>query len=140
MTITDGRKVGIEYTLKLDDGTTVDTNVGGKPLVFEQGGGEILPALEHSLQGMQVNDTKQVTLSPEQGYGTVKSEAYRAVATDLVPAEAREVGTPLMLQAPDGQQIPVRVHEVKPTEVVLDFNHPLAGETLNFDVRVLSVE
>lgn len=140
MTITDGRKVGIEYTLKLDDGTTVDTNVGGQPLVYEQGGGEILPALEDSLLGLQVDDTKHVTLPPEQGYGPLKSEAYRSVAADLVPAEAREVGTPLMLQAPDGQQMPVRVHEVKPTEVVLDFNHPLAGETLNFDVRVLSVE
>ncbi len=134
-----GRTVSLEYTLKLDDGNVVDTNVGGQPLVFEQGKGEILPALESSLMGLKAEDRKNVTLSPEEGYGTVNPEAFRPVPIDVVPDEAREVGAQLVLQSQDGRQFPALVHEVGAQDIVLNLNHPLAGETLHFDVRVLEV-
>lgn len=138
--IQDGRTISIEYTLKLDDGSTADTNVGEEPLVYQQGSAQILPALEQSLSGLEVGDTKQVTLSPEEGYGPVDSGAYETVNSDLIPEDARHAGAQLVAQSPDGGRRLVRVHEVKGDEIVLDLNHPLAGQTLHFDIRVLSIE
>ena len=140
LTIDNGRTVSIEYTLKLDDGRTVDTNVGGQPLVYEQGKQQILPALEQSLQGLGVDARKAITLPPEQGYGVVNPQAIQPVPIDAVPADARQVGTQLLVQGPGERQLPARVREVNEKEVVLDFNHPLAGETLHFDIRILEVK
>jgi len=138
--IESGSSVGIEYTLKLEDGTTVDSNVGGSPLTFTQGSGEILPALDEALLGAKVGDTKAVQLTAENGYGPVNPAAFQEVPLDKLPEDARVAGTMLMAGGPDGQEHPVRVHEVKEETVVLDFNHPLAGKTLNFDIKILSIE
>lgn len=138
--IGEGNSVSVEYTLKLEDGTTVDSNVGGDPMVYKQGGSEILPALEAALFGLAVGDTKEVELTAEQGYGPVDPQGFQEVELDMVPEDARTVGTMLMASAPDGQQQPIRVHEVKDETIVLDFNHPLAGKALNFDVKVLAIE
>lgn len=135
-----GRTVSIEYTLTLDDGEVADTNVGGSPLTFQQGGGQLLPALEAELSGLEAGDTKEIDLSVEQGYGPVRDDLYQTIDIAQVPEEARTVGTMLMAQAPTGQQRPVRVHEVKEEQVVIDHNHPLAGRDLHFKVKVLSVE
>jgi FKBP-type peptidyl-prolyl cis-trans isomerase 2 len=138
--IDNGKMVFIEYTLKLDDGTTADSNVGGEPLVFEQGAHQILPALEAALLGLRIDDTKQVSLSPEEGYGPIDSEAFREVELEAVPEDGRTVGMLLMTQDQMGNERPVRVHELREKTIVLDLNHPLAGENLNFDVRVLGIE
>jgi FKBP-type peptidyl-prolyl cis-trans isomerase 2 len=136
----EGRKVSIEYTLKLDDGSVADTNVGGQPLVYQHGTGQILPGLENSLAGLHANDSKQVVLPPEQGYGKVDPAAQQVVPIDKIPEDARKVGTQLVSQNPQGMRRFVRVQEVREKEIVLDLNHPLAGQTLHFDVRVLSIE
>jgi FKBP-type peptidyl-prolyl cis-trans isomerase 2 len=138
--IEDGNSVSIEYTLKLDDGSTVDSNVDGDPLTYTQGSNQILPALEEALLGLEVGDSKQVDLTAEQGYGPIDPRGYQEVEPDRVPEDARTVGTMLMASTPDGQQQPIRVHEVKDDMIVLDFNHPLAGEALHFDVKILDVE
>ena len=138
--IENGRSVSVEYTLKLDDGTTVDTNVGEEPLIYQHGNNEILPALEEALLGQAVGDSKQVKLTAEQGYGPVNPDAYQEVPVEEVPEEARVVGTLLVATTPEGEQQPIRVHELKQETVVLDFNHPLAGEALNFDVKIVAVE
>jgi FKBP-type peptidyl-prolyl cis-trans isomerase 2 len=138
--IENGRTVSITYTLKLDDGTTVDTNVGADPLTYTQGGGQILSALEEALTGHKVGDSKQVQLTAEQGYGAVNPEAFQEVEIDMVPEDARSVGTMLMATGPDGQQQPIKVHELRESTIVLDFNHPLAGQALSFDIEILAVE
>jgi FKBP-type peptidyl-prolyl cis-trans isomerase 2 len=138
--IETGNSVSIEYTLKLEDGTTVDSNVGQDPLTFTQGNSEILPALEEALLGHAVGDTKEVNLTAEQGYGPVNAEAFQEVELEMVPEDARTVGATLVATAPDGQQQPIRVHEVREETIILDFNHPLAGQALNFDVKVLAIE
>ena len=74
--VEEGRTVSIEYTLVLEDGTTADSNVGKDPLVYRQGGSQILPALEQALLGLEVDDTKEVTLPPEKGYGVVDPDAF----------------------------------------------------------------
>ena len=138
--IETGNSVSIEYTLKLEDGTTVDSNVGQDPLTFTQGNSEILPALEEALLGHAVGDTKEVNLTAEQGYGPVNAEAFQEVELEMVPEDARTVGATLVATATDGQQQPIRVHEVREETIILDFNHPLAGQALNFDVKVLAIE
>jgi FKBP-type peptidyl-prolyl cis-trans isomerase 2 len=138
--IEDGSKVSIEYTLTLDDGSTADTNVGGEPLVYNQGQQEILPALEEALVGLAAGDTKKVKLTAEEGYGQVDPDGFQDVEPDIVPEDARTVGTMLVASDPEGNQQPIRVHEVADDKIVLDFNHPLAGEALTFDIKILEIE
>jgi FKBP-type peptidyl-prolyl cis-trans isomerase SlyD len=140
LVIEDGRTVSIEYTLKLDDGTKADSNVGGEPLVYRQGAKQILPALEQELAGLHVNDSKEVSLPPEQGYGLADPELRQEVDAALVPEEARVEGTTLVSQDPAGNRRIVRVDKVHGDRIVLDLNHPLAGETLHFEVKVLGIE
>lgn len=138
--IENGNSVSVEYTLKLDDGTVVDTNVDGDPMTYKQGGNEILPTLEAALLGLKIGDVKQVHLTADEGYGPVNPEGYQEVELGMVPEDAHTVGTMLMATGPDGQQQPIRVHEVKEETIILDFNHPLAGQALNFDVKILAID
>lgn len=135
-----GSTVGIEYTLTLSDGTKVDTNVGGEALRFEQGSGQIIPGLDEALVGMQVGDVKQVTVEPEAGYGPVNPDAFTEVDLAQLPEDAREAGVELMARDDQGRTQQLRVHKVDEGRATLDFNHPLAGQTLVFDVKILQVE
>ncbi len=139
-TVTAGKEVSIEYTLRLEDKEVVDTNVGGKPLILTQGAGQIISGLEDALKGMRVGDTKQVTVNSEDGYGPVNPEALQEVKKDEIPREALQVGAQLQTEGPDGQVFNLMVAEVKDETVVLDFNHPLAGKTLYFDVKILDIK
>lgn len=138
--IEDGRKVAIEYTLKLDDDRTADTNVGEEPLVYQQGAQEILPAVEREVSGMQVDETREFVVSPEEGYGSVKPELRQEVRADVVPEQARQEGAELVSSDGSGNRRVVRVHEVHDDRIVLDLNHPLAGENLHFRVKVVGIE
>jgi FKBP-type peptidyl-prolyl cis-trans isomerase 2 len=140
VTVEDGRKVSIEYTLTLDDGKQADSNVGGEPLVFEQGKHQILPALEKALSGMKVNESRKVTLAPDEGYGKVVPELIREVDPELIPEEARVAGTELAAEDDQGNRHFARVHEVRQDKILVDMNHPLAGRTLLFDVKILSID
>jgi FKBP-type peptidyl-prolyl cis-trans isomerase SlyD len=134
--ISKGKKVDIEYTLTLDDGSTVQSNVGGPPLTFVAGEGQIIPGLEAALDGKAVRERVKVKIAPEQAYGLSDAKNRQEVPLDKIPEDARKVGTLLSAQGIDG---PIRVAEVRPDVVVLDFNHPLAGKALTFDVLVLSI-
>jgi len=135
--IKDGSVVSIEYRLTLDDGSQVDTNVGQEPLVYTQGEGQIIPGLEKEMVGLAAGDTKTVQVSANEGYGDVDPEARREIDTAQIPEEARQVGA---LLTAEGHAAPIRVHEVNGDKTVLDFNHPLAGKDLRFDVRIVSIE
>lgn len=135
-----GRSVAIEYTLTLEDGTQVDSNVGEKPLRYEQGAQQIIPGLEDALVGLAAGDEKKVVVAPEQGYGAVDPEAFQEVALSELPEEGREAGALLVAQDAAGRMRQIRVHEVKEETAVLDYNHPLAGKKLVFDIKVLEVE
>jgi FKBP-type peptidyl-prolyl cis-trans isomerase SlyD len=140
MSVQDGKLVSIEYTLRLDDMSVVETNAGEKPLQYTQGAHEVLPGLEQALTGLDVGDTRRVTVPAEQGYGPVDPNGFHEVEKHLVPEGAREVGTVLLAKGRNGEERCLRVHEVREQTVVVDLNHPLAGKTLIFDVKVLSVE
>lgn len=138
--ITDGMQVSIEYTLTLTDGTVADTNVNEEPLVYTHGQRQLLQSLESALAGLSVGDERTVAISAAEGYGEVDPEAFQVVPAAQVPENARQVGAILVAGEPGGQQRQVRVHEVDGENVVIDLNHPLAGEDLSFDVKVLAVE
>src|SRR5262245_61831644 len=139
-TVAEGKLVSLEYTLTLDDKTVVDSNVGDKPLTYTHGSHQIVPGLEKAREGMVVGDTKQVTVAPAEGYGEPDPRALQEVQKQLSPPDALHVGTRLQGKAPNGQMVYPLVSEIKDDTVILDFNHPLAGKTLHFDVKVLDVQ
>jgi FKBP-type peptidyl-prolyl cis-trans isomerase 2 len=135
-----GRKVSLEYTLTVDGGKVADTNVGQAPLIYEHGGGKMLPAFEAQIAGLTAGAAKEFDLAPEQGYGPVQKDLYQTVDAEEIPAEARKVGSMLTAQDENGQQRPVRVAEINGDKIVIDLNHPLAGKKLHFAIKVLAIE
>jgi FKBP-type peptidyl-prolyl cis-trans isomerase SlyD len=138
--IANGSRVSVEYTLTIDSGTVVTTNVGGDPFVYTHGEEEIPAALERQLAGLGVDDRREITLSPEEAYGMVDPAEFRSVDIDSVPEAARRPGTFVEVAEPGKWTRLARVHEVSPDHIVLDFNHKLAGERLTFRVRILRIE
>lgn len=114
--------------------------MGGDPLTFTQGSHQIIPGLEQALEGMKAGESKKVTVDPKEGYGEVDPRGYQEIPIDQIPPDARKVGMQLQGKDPEGRIIRPMVKEVKEEVVVLDFNHPLAGKTLYFDVKVLDIK
>lgn len=138
--VAPGNQVSIEYTLTDEKGAEIQSNKGETPITYVVGKSEILPGLEKALSGMHAGDEKDVKLPPEEAYGPVRKEAIQEVPKDKIPPEALKVGTILRAQSPDGQTGMARVSEVKDKTVIVDLNHPLAGKTLAFHVKVLDVK
>ncbi len=140
ITISDGHVVSLEYTLTLQDKKVLDTNVGEEPLIYTQGAHQIVPGLESALAGMKAGESKQVTVAPGDAYGEVDERRIQEVPIEHIPPDARKPGIALQGKDPNGRMVRPIVKEVKEQVVVLDFNHPLAGKTLYFDVQVLDVQ
>jgi FKBP-type peptidyl-prolyl cis-trans isomerase SlyD len=138
--IVEGSRVSIEYTLTVNDGSVADSNVGGEPLTYEQGQHEILSALERALEGLAVGESRDVVINADDGYGPIDETLFEKVPARVVPENGRYVGAYLVAQAKTGEQRQVRVHEVNGEEIIIDLNHPLAGQTLRFAIRILSVD
>ena len=137
--IQNGHKVSLEYTVYLEDGTQIDSNVGEDPLILVIGSNQVFPALEQALVGLKVGDSKKILLTANEAYGPIVPEAFKEVDLETVPASFRHVGAVLGIQDPAGGVYPIRVHQIKEQKIILDFNHPLAGRALNFDVKVVDV-
>jgi FKBP-type peptidyl-prolyl cis-trans isomerase SlyD len=140
LTVAIGAQVSIEYTLKLDDQSVFDTNVGAEPLIYEQGARQLVPGLEKALEGMKVGESKKVTVQPAEGYGAVQQEAILEIGKEKLPEEARQVGAQVQGRTSDGRMLRARVTEIKDATAILDFNHPLAGKTLHFDVKIVNIQ
>ena len=138
--VKDGMSVSFDYTLKDTDGKVIETSRGTKPLNYTHGQKQMIPGLEKQLAGMKVGDEKNVRVKPEDAYGPVDPKAYREVPRENLPSDALKVGNTLVAKNPQGQGFPVRVHEIKEKTVVLDLNHPLAGKTLTFNVKILDIK
>jgi FKBP-type peptidyl-prolyl cis-trans isomerase SlyD len=137
--IKDGMSVSLQYKLSGEDGKTIESNQGKEPLTFVQGQHKLIPGLEKELAGMKVGQEKHVTVKPEEAYGPVNPNAVQEFPKDKVPPEGLKVGAILTARSPQGP-IQGRVTEVKDQTVVLDFNHPMAGKTLVFDIKVLDIQ
>lgn len=139
-TVSDGQVVIIHYTLKNDQGETLDSSVGADPLPYLHGGGNIVPGLENALAGKSVGDAVDVVVAPEEGYGVRNPEAIQDVPRDAFPEDAQvEAGAQFVMQDDGGQVIPVWVAAVEGDTVTLDGNHPLAGVALHFSVTIEGV-
>ena len=138
-TIQDNLDIGLEYTLMVE-GSVVDTTDGRGPFHYIHGQGQMIPGLERELAGLHVGDAKEVTVTPEEGYGAVDPAAFVEVPKDQLPTDVPPtVGMVLRGVNPDGKSFRAKINEIKDTSVVLDLNHPLAGKTLNFQVKVTDI-
>ncbi|HEX9143494.1 MAG TPA: FKBP-type peptidyl-prolyl cis-trans isomerase, partial [Candidatus Binatia bacterium] len=107
---------------------------------YVHGQGQIVPGLEKALTGMKMGEEKTVVVKPEEGYGPVNPQAFQEVPKENFPAEGFKVGMTLMAQGKDGVPIRIRVREIKDKTVVVDLNHPLAGKTLTFNVKISEIK
>ena len=130
--------VAIEYTLKDDAGHVLDTSDGRKPLEYLHGAGNIVAGLEKALDGKDVGSSLSVTVPPEDGYGVYDERLRQNVAIRKLPERKAQVGMAFRLQAPDGARHFI-VTSVRGDYAMLDGNHPLAGQTLHFEVKVVDV-
>lgn len=135
-----GSTVKLEYTLKDDAGTVLDSNKGQDPLTFTQGSAQLMPGLEKQIVGMHAGEEKKVVLKPEEAFGPTDPSAQAEVPKGMLPPESLTVGARLIARNASGEQRPVTVKEIKDETVILDLNHPLAGKTLVFELKVLGVE
>jgi peptidylprolyl isomerase len=137
----DGNQVRIHYTGRLDDGTVFDSSQGRDPLGFTLGEGQVIPGFEAAVRGMSVGESKTAVIPPEKAYGAPSDELYLEVPKAQMPDGFEpEVGGALQMTTPDGRPVPVRVHEVQDEKVILDANHPLAGERLTFDIELVEID
>jgi FKBP-type peptidyl-prolyl cis-trans isomerase SlyD len=138
-TVEDGVVVTLDYTLKVDD-QVVDTSEDTDPIQFIQGQGHIIPGLERELYGMSIGENKNIVVSAAEGYGEVEPDAGMEVPRREFPAEIPlEQGVELQLRNQQGETINARIASVGDENVHLDFNHPLAGKELHFDVEVIDL-
>ena len=138
-TVSKGKVISLEYTLKLDDNQVVDTNVGQAPLTYTQGTNTIIRGVESAVEGMRVGEAKHVIVTPVDGYGGRDLTKLHEVPKEKIP-NGIQVGTRLHGKDASGQVIQSIVLEIKDNTVLLDFNHRLAGKTLFFDVKVVNVQ
>ena len=127
----------IEYTVKNSKGEVVDSNVGQAPLEFIAGQGQIIPGLEKEVEGMEVGEEKTVVVKADEAYGERNEEWVETLPKDQFEGIELQKGMTLYGQSPDGQTFAVTVADFNDTEVTIDYNHPLAGEDLTFDVKIL---
>ena len=137
-TVSNGKVISLEYTVTLEDGQPVDTNVGQDALTYTQGANQIIRGVEAAVEGMEVGQTKQVVVSPTEGYGDRDPNAVHEVPKAKIPQEAK-IGTMLHGKDANGREIRPTVSAINADTVILDFNHPLAGKTLHFDLKVMNI-
>jgi len=140
LVVSEGKSVKVEYTLTVD-GKVVDSSKGREPLEFKAGSHQVVTGFEKGVMGMKVGEKKSFKVSPEEGYGAQDPKAIRDIPRKDLPADLTpKAGMILLAQDKNGQRFPAKIVEVKKDAVVMDFNHPLAGKTLNFDVEVLDIK
>jgi FKBP-type peptidyl-prolyl cis-trans isomerase SlyD len=139
MPIADRAVVSFDYTLKSDDGEVIDTSEGGEPLTYLHGTGSIVSGLESALDGRVAGDSLQVVVAARDGYGERDDSLVTEATRSQFPKSAKiAVGMQFEANGPQGRQV-VTVSSIDGDRIVLDANHPLAGKTLHFDVKIVEV-
>jgi FKBP-type peptidyl-prolyl cis-trans isomerase 2 len=139
MAVKKGDKIKVEYTGSFENGEVFDASEKhGQPLEFEAGKGMVVPGFDAAVIGMNVDEEKEFTLKPDEAYGVPNEKAVQKVPKDKFPPEAKEgmmIGVPL----PSGQQIPAKITKIDDKKITIDMNHPLAGKTLVFKIKIVSI-
>ena len=133
----EGDLVTVHYTGRLQDGRVFDTSEGKEPLEFEAGSEQLISGVSLAVIGMQEGEERTVTVPPEEGYGPHRPELEREVPVDALPENVK-VGDQLQAQTSDGV-IQVWVKEIEAEMAVVDGNHPLAGKTIEFDLKLVAI-
>lgn len=137
----EGTTITLHFTLSLDDGTQVDTTREKKPAEFEFGDGNLPPGFEQPLKGMSAGETGSFAITPEHAFGQYNEQNVQLLTRDAFdPSIELEPGTVVSFSDPAGGELPGVIKSVEGEQVEVDFNHPLAGKTLTFDVEILAVK
>ncbi len=136
-----GSKVKVHYTGTLNDGNKFDSSHDrGQALEFEVGSGQMIKGFDEGVVGMEVGETKDIHIKPEDAYGLRKEEAQTEVPKESLPPDFNpKIGETVQGQTVDGRPILAKVKELQENKVILDLNHPLAGEELNFNVELVEI-
>jgi len=135
-----GDTVKVHYTGKLDEGTVFDSSVGDVPLELTIGEGRIIPGFGQSLIGMSPGESKTTKIPADEAFGSYRDELVREVERSKFPADIEpQVGQQLVMTDTGGQKTVVTVTDVSESSVIIDTNHPLAGEELTFDIELIEI-
>lgn len=138
--VKSGDKVKVHYHGRLTSGETFDSSTGREPLEFEVGSGMVIKGFDDGVTGMKVGDKKTINIPAEFAYGPKNPEMMIDYPKAQFPADMQiEVGMPLVMSSESGQQFQVKIAEIKDDVIILDGNHPLAGEELIFDLELVEI-
>lgn len=139
--INSSSRVTLHFSLALADGTLIDSNFERQPASFTMGDGSLLPGFERCLIGLRTDDQRRFTVEPDQGFGVRRAENILSVRrSDFAPDMTLSPGLVVSFADPSGGELPGVVGTYDEHRVEVDFNHPLAGKTLYFDVQIIAVE
>ena len=139
--VEDGSKVSLHYRGTFEDGTEFDSSHSrGEPITCEVGSGNLISGFENALSGMKEGETKKVTLGPEDAYGDINPDAVQEVPRTAFPDDfVLKEGATVYGTNSVGQEMMAKINSFTDDTATLDFNHPMAGKTLNFEISVLEV-
>ena len=141
MSVKKGDTVSVNYTGKFDNGEIFDSSdKSGVPLSFTVGSGQVIKGFDDAVLDMNFGEEKTVVISPKEGYGESQGELINKVPRNKLPAGELSEGMQLMVTLPNGMKFPARLTNVKTDDVTIDLNHPLAGKTLYFTIKVLGLK
>lgn len=138
--IDEGMEVTLHFTLKLEDGTVVDSTRDKAPATFQMGDGNLPPGFEHPMKGLTAGESGSFEITPEHAFGQHNPQNIQRLKRDDFGDEELEVGTVMSFADPGGGELPGVISAIDGEMVDVDFNHPLAGRTLTFEVEVLDVK
>ncbi|MBC9073941.1 FKBP-type peptidyl-prolyl cis-trans isomerase [Thauera sp. CAU 1555] len=138
-TVQANNLVTLHYRIALDNGQPLINTFDGTPATLQLGAGELLPSLEALIAGLQVGERKVFELAAEQAFGPYRDELVERVRREHMPDEEIEPMSIMEFTAPDGSRYPGLVREIDAQSALIDFNHPLAGKPIRFEVEVIGI-
>jgi peptidylprolyl isomerase len=130
----------IHYTGKFDDGEVFDSSEERQPFEFRVGSNSVIPGMDNAMIGMEINQEKSIKLPPNEAYGEYdEAMIYNFPIEDIKKQFEPEIGMVIGVQMENGNSVPARIKEITGTDVFIDMNHPLAGKTLNFNIKLLEI-
>jgi len=141
LTIGAGSEVTMYFTLSLEDGTVADATENDEAFTFVMGDGALIEGLELMLYGLKVGDKQCLSIEPQDAFGFSDIENIHTLPSESFSSElSTEPGTVIEFETPSGEKVPGTIEAVKGDEIIVDFNHPLAGHTIVFNVEILEVK
>jgi len=136
--VRSGQFAQVHYTGKLVDGTVFDSSEGRQPLEFQVGGGQVIPGFDQAVQGMEISEEKKFLLSSDEAYGPVREDLKKDFPRDMLGGQDVKEGQELWFKSPQGP-VPGKILNLQSDTFTVDFNHPLAGQDLEFSIKLVGI-